>query len=62
MANTLKTKEYTEMRKKAMEARKKRIVERTNAEFEVLPEIAKALKESNMIAGNNNIILKIFLK
>jgi hypothetical protein len=57
----LKNKEFIELRKGALEARKKRIIEKTNAEFEVLPEIAKALKSSSMIAGKNWVRLKIFI-
>jgi hypothetical protein len=34
-----------------MVARKERIVERTNAEFQMIPDMAKALKDSQMVAG-----------
>jgi nitrogen regulatory protein PII len=48
---SLKAKEFHTARSEAMQKRKARIVQRTRAEFEILDEIAKALKTTSQVAG-----------
>ncbi len=55
MAMSLKPKEFHAFRKKAITERRDRTYKRTKAEFDVVEEIAKALKTSTQVAGNDTI-------
>jgi hypothetical protein len=47
----LKPKEFHDFRKRAIVGRRDRTFKRTRAEFEMIEEIAKALKTTNQVAG-----------
>ena len=55
MCMSLKAKEFTALRKKAMISRKERYMKQSGSEVITLPEIAAKLKETPMVRGKGEI-------
>ena len=58
---SLKAKEFTKLRNKAMQARKERYEEKKHELIDTLPEIAAKLKDTPMIKGKSSIMGSFFV-